>query len=120
MKGNAKILVMLHIMLMIYSTSGICSKLAGQYPFFSFRFCIFYGITILLLIFYAIGWQQVIKHIPLSVAFANKAVAVIWGMIWSVLLFHEIVTWTKLLGVTFVVIGVIIFLTADKKSNEDQ
>ena len=115
MKGKAKILVMLHILLMIYSINGICSKLAAQYPFFSIRFCFFYGIVILLLGFYAIGWQQIIRHLPLSIAFANKSVTVIWGMIWSVLLFDETITWTRLLGVIFVVIGVIIFLTADKK-----
>lgn len=113
--NKGKTLFALHLMLMIYSVSGICSKLAGQYPFLSLEFCFFYGIVILLLGFYAIGWQQIIKRIPLSVAFANKAVAVVWGLVWSVLFFDEVVTWTKLLGVVCVVIGVVIFVTADQE-----
>ena len=79
-------------MLMIYSMSGICSKLASGEAFLSFRFCFYYAIIILLLGFYAIGWQQIIKRLPLTTAFANKAVTVIWGIIWGAVFFHEKVT----------------------------
>ena len=113
--SKIKTLFALHIMFMIYSVSGICSKLAGQYPFLSLEFCFFYGIVILWLGFYAIGWQQMIKRLPLTVAFANKAVTVVWGLVWSVLFFDEAVTWTKLLGVVCVVIGIVIFVTADQE-----
>lgn len=113
MKNHAKTLIALHLMLMIYSMSGICSKLAGNYPFLSTRFCLFYGIVILLLGFYAIGWQQVIKRLPLSIAFANKAITVVWGMIWGSIFFQESITWAKVIGVLFVVIGVVIFVISD-------
>ena len=46
----------------------------------------------------AIGWQQVIKRIPLTTAFANKAVTVVWGLVWGALFFREAVTPGKLLG----------------------
>ena len=84
-----KTLVLLHIMLMIYSMSGICSKLASGQSFFSFKFCLYYGLIIVLLGFYAIGWQQIIKRMPLTAAFANKAVTVVWGIIWGFIFFHE-------------------------------
>ena len=38
---------------------------------------------------YAIGWQQVIKRMPLTTAYANKAVTLVWGLVWGLLLFHE-------------------------------
>lgn len=113
---NYKTLVLLHLMLMIYSMSGIFSKLAAGQPFLSFRFCLYYGAIIALLGLYAIGWQQIIKRMPLTLAFANKAVTTVWGMIWGVLFFREQVTVGKLLGIVLVVAGVVVFSTADKEA----
>lgn len=110
----------LHLLLMVYSITGICSKLAGKYSFLSLGFCFFYTIVILLLGLYAIGWQQIIKRIPLTVAFANKAVTVVWGLVWSVLFFGEHITWIKLVGVVCVVVGVVIFVTADREKAKGQ
>ena len=113
---NCKTLVLLHLMLMVYSMSGIFSKLAAGQPFLSFRFCLYYGAIIALLGLYAIGWQQIIKRMPLTLAFANKAVTTVWGMIWGVLFFQEQVTVGKLLGIVLVVAGVVVFSTADKEA----
>ncbi|MCR5776188.1 MAG: transporter, partial [Lachnospiraceae bacterium] len=60
MKGKGKVFIALHLMLMVYSMSGICSKMAAQESFLSLKFCIFYGAVILLLAFYAVCWQQII------------------------------------------------------------
>ena len=111
------IFISLHLMLMIYSVSGICSKLVGRYPFLSVEFCFFYGIVILLLGFYAIGWQQIIKRLPLSVAFANKAVTVIWGSVWGFLLFREAMTIGKLIGMAMVIVGVVLYAQSDRETN---
>ena len=111
--NRTKTLCALHLMLMIYSISGICSKLAGRYPFLSLKFCFFYGIVILLLGFYAIGWQQIIKRIPLTLAFANKAVTVIWGSIWGVLFFQETITVGKIIGTMLVVAGIVLYAYSD-------
>lgn len=108
-----KTLFALHVMLMIYSLSGICSKLAGQYSFLSLEFCFFYGIVILFLGLYAICWQQIIKRLPLSVAFANKAVTVIWGSVWGMLFFNETITIGKIIGSLIVIMGVILYANSD-------
>ena len=73
-RSKLSTLFALHLMLMLYSMSEICSKKAAGESFLSVRFCLYYGTVILLLGVYAIGWQQVIKRIPLTTAFANKAV----------------------------------------------
>lgn len=106
-------ILVLHLLLMLYSASGIFSKLASGEEFLSFRFCLFYGVMIALLGMYAIGWQQVIKRLPLTTAFANKAVTVVWGIIWGVLFFEETITAGKLIGVVLVVAGVALFACAD-------
>ena len=118
-KSRLKTLFLLHIMLMIYSMSGICSKLASGEGFLSFRFCFYYAIIILLLGFYAIGWQQIIKRLPLTTAFANKAVTVIWGIIWGTVFFHEKVTVGKVIGAILVIVGVIIYANADGKVEDE-
>ena len=113
-------ILLLHIMLTIYSMSGICSKKAAGVPFLSKEFCIYYAVIIALLGFYAIGWQQIIKRLPLTTAFANKAVTVVWGIIWGVLFFHESVTIGKVIGAIFVILGVVLYSYADKEESNDQ
>lgn len=111
-----KILLKLHLILMIYSLSGVCSKLAAGEAFLSVRFCLFYGAVILLLGVYAIAWQQVIKRMPLTTAFANKAVTTMWGLVWGLLFFHERITLGKVLGAALVIFGVVLFSTAEQEA----
>lgn len=118
-RDKVKVLFLLHMMLMIYSTSGICSKMVAKQSFLSIPFCFYYGMVILLLGFYAIGWQQVIKRIPLTMAFANKAVTVVWGIIWGILVFHESLTLAKIVGAVVVVAGVVLFAIADETAMAD-
>ena len=101
-------------MLMVYSMSGICSKLAAGESFLSARFCIYYAVIIVLLGVYAIGWQQVIKRIPLTTAFANKAVTVVWGIVWGWFFFGESITPGKLKGAGMVIAGVVLFAKSDE------
>jgi len=75
-----KTTLLLHGILMLYSMGGIFSKLAGAEPILSFKFCLYYGMIIGILGIYAIGWQQIIKRMPLTTAFANKAVTVVWDL----------------------------------------
>ncbi len=117
MKDRIKTFVMLHLMLMIYSLSGICSKKASQEKFLSLNFCIYYGAVIALLAFYAICWQQIIKVLPLTTAFANKAITVVWGLVWGIVIFGEQLTVGKFMGVIMVVLGVVLYAMSDKEVN---
>lgn len=112
------ILIALHLMLMLYSVSGVCSKLAGKYSFLSLQFCFFYGVVILLLGIYAIGWQQIIKRLPLSETFANKAVTVVWGSVWGKLFFHETITIAKMVGAAIVIVGIVLYASSDCEDND--
>lgn len=116
--GKKQSLIFLHLLLMLYSTSGIFSKLAAGQPFLSLRFCLYYGVVILLLGIYALVWQQIIKCLPLTVAFANKAVTVVWGMVWGVLWFQEQLTAGKLIGAVLVISGVVLFAQADRTERD--
>ena len=115
-----KLYLALHIFLMIYATSSIFSKLAAGKPFMSLPFIFLYGMQILLLAFYAIGWQQFIKRMPLSVAYANKAVSVIWGCVWGVLIFHEHLTAGKIIGGVLVLIGIAMYGYSEGEEEESE
>ncbi len=112
------VLLILHIMLMFYSMSGIASKLAAGEKFLSPKFILYYGVIIGLLGVYAIVWQQIIKRIPLTTAYANRAVTIVWGIIWGALFFHENVTPLKVIGAVIVIVGVVLFATADEGEEE--
>jgi drug/metabolite transporter (DMT)-like permease len=103
---------------MIYSLSGVFSKLASGTPFLSAEFFLYYSCIIVLLVFYAIGWQQIIKRLPLTTAFSNKAVTIVWGIIWGRLFFHETITAGKLIGAMIVVSGVVLFSLMDEKETD--
>ena len=84
----------------------------------SFKFVLFYGLVILLLGIYALLWQQIIKRMPLTTAYANKAVTVVWGMVWGALLFQEDITLQKCIGAAIIVVGVILYAFSDSKSQK--
>ena len=80
----------------------------------SFKFILFYGLEVVILGIYAILWQQVIKKYDLSVAYANKAVTLLWALLWSVLLFNEKLKWNHIVGVAIVMVGIYFLNTTGK------
>lgn len=116
-KTETKALIGLHVLLMVYSLSSICGKLASGYSFLSLGFIVCYGGMIGLLGIYALGWQQVIKRLPLTFAYANRAVTVVWGIVWGALFFSEPVTAGKLVGALIVLAGVVLYATSGDESN---
>lgn len=100
---------------MIYSLGSVCSKLASQNDFLSFRFCVYYGLVLLDMMVYAILWQQILKKLPLTVAFANKAVTIIWGIIWGMLMFNEPVNIKKVIGGIIIIAGIVLVVKDDNE-----
>jgi len=118
-KEKMKTLLALHLVLMIYSLSSVCSKLAAKTEFLSFKFCFFYASIIALLGLYAVAWQQIIKRLALTTAFANKAVTIVWGIIWGMLFFHETISIRKVIGAIIVIIGVVLYAIADGEEKKE-
>ncbi len=119
MKDKIKWFIILHIIILIISASSIVAKSAGQYQFLSFDWILRYGCVVAILGFYAIAWQQVIKHLPLIVAYANKAVTTIWGLVWGLLITNEKITPLKIVGAAVVILGVYFVVTGDEEVNKN-
>ncbi|MFR7746469.1 MAG: transporter [Eggerthellaceae bacterium] len=110
---RASVLIALHILLLFYSLSGIFSKNAAYQPFLSMPFILLYAGMLMVLFVYAIGWQQIIKRLPLTLAFANKAVTVVWGILWGVLIFHEQLNAQMVIGAILVIAGIVLYSFED-------
>jgi len=111
--ANLKIYAGLHLLLILYSVAAVFSKFASTKTFLSTGFIVCYGVVLLLLFAYAIGWQQILKRLPLSVAFANKSIVIIWGIVWGMTLFKEKLTLGMVIGSVFVVCGIFFVVSKD-------
>ena len=69
----------------------------------------FYGAVILILGLYAVFWQQIIKRLPLSTAYMNKAATVVWGLVFGSVFFGERVSAPKLIGAALIIAGIVLY-----------
>lgn len=111
---NPKNLLLLHGGVLIYALSSVFSKYAAGEAPFSPMFFLFYGLSLLLLFCYAIVWQQALRHFALNTAYANRAVAMVWSMLFGLLLFGETIRWNQVLGAAVIIAGVLLVVTADE------
>lgn len=103
-------LMILQAVIVIYTFSTVIGKFAAESAVNrkGFMFLGLYGAEIAVLGIYAVLWQQMIKKFELSVAYANRAVALLWSLLWAVLLFNERITIRKLAGIALVIAGTVI------------
>ena len=114
MNGNKikwKNVLQLQAVVVIYTISSVMAKTASMHKDNKMLFLIFFGLEFVMLGVYAILWQQMIKRFELSVAYANRAMAILWSMIWAVIFFHDQITVRNLLGVAIVIAGIMLINT---------
>lgn len=107
-KISVKSIIVLQLVVIVYTLSSVVAKFATGKELFSFSFFLFYGLEIIILGIYAILWQQMIKRFDLSVAYANRAMALVWSAVWAIVLFHDTLAVKQMIGIAFVVLGTVI------------
>ena len=112
-KVTIKSILLLQLVVMIYTLSTVAAKFASGYGFLTPGFIGFYGLEIVILGGYALLWQQIIKRFDLSVAYANRSIALLWSMLWAVLFFQELVTIQNAVGVAVVIAGTMVVNSDD-------
>lgn len=110
-RTSVLVLLVLQISLLFSSLSGVCSKMAANQKMFSLPFFFYYGLVLVIMFGYAIVWQQILKRMPLTVAYANRPVSLIWGMVWGTLIFGETITWNMILGAAVIFAGIYMVVT---------
>ena len=117
---SIKNILILQAVVVVYTLSSVVAKFATGKELFSFSFFLFYGLEIVILGVYAILWQQVIKRFDLSVAYANRAMAIVWSAVWAIVLFHDVLAIKQMIGIGFVVLGTVIVNSDQKKEQKVQ
>ena len=111
--------ILVNVLFLFYSLAEVFSKLAAGQEFLSFNFILLYGCTILILGVYALIWQKLLNYLPLNIAFSNKAVIIIWGLVFSCLIFKDTLSIQKIIGAAVIIAGVLLtILGGEKKNNE--
>lgn len=118
-KITVRLILIIQLSVMVYTLSGVVGKFAAGYSFLSLPFVALYGLEILILGGYAIVWQQIIKRVDLSVAYANRSLALLWSMLWSALIFQESISAQNLIGVAVVIAGVMLVNSNGKEEKDE-
>lgn len=118
--SRVKTLLLLHVLLLFYSLADVASKCAAGFDPLSIGFIAFYLVVLVVLAGYALGWQQVIKRMPLTTAYANRGITVVWGIFWGAVLFGEGITLFKVVGAVMIIAGIALFSCADAELESDQ
>ncbi len=109
---KARNYILLHLNILLFSFTGVLSKAASiQFNRNGLSGTLLYVFLLLMVLncmIYAFCWQRVIKHFDLSVAYANRAVYLIWSQIWAVLIFGENLSIQNIIGLFIVFIGVMV------------
>lgn len=116
---SIKNILVLQAVVVIYTLSSVVAKFATGQELFSFSFFLFYGLEIVILGVYAILWQQMIKRFDLSVAYANRAMALLWSAVWAIVLFRDTLALKQVIGIAFVVLGTVIVNSDQKQENHN-
>ena len=58
---------------------------------------------------YAIGWQQILKHVELSTAYMFKGTSLIFIMLLAWMLFGEQITLNNIIGACIIIIGIVFY-----------
>lgn len=111
--SRVKTLLLLHVLLLFMSLADVAGKFAAGFDFVSVGFIVCYAIVLAILAVYALGWQQVIKRMPLTTAYANRGITVVWGIFWGAVFFSEAVTPFKVVGAAMIIAGIALFSQAD-------
>lgn len=104
----------MHIGFLVYSCYSLVGKFSSSVPVFSPRFFALYALVVFILFIYALIWQQVLKHIPLSTAIANKSVTIIWGIVFGLVFFREPISAKKIIGAAVILAGLTLLSLEEK------
>ncbi|MBD5559847.1 MAG: EamA family transporter [Clostridia bacterium] len=101
-----KAVLVLQAIIVVYTFSGVFGKLATDgHAFMSGPFILYVFLDIAVLGVYALLWQQALKRFELHVAYANRAMATVWGLIWAYLVFGEAITVMNIVGTALILAG---------------
>ncbi len=101
-----------------FSLGGVFSKFAAREEFLSGRFFLLYGGVLAVLALYSLAWQQILKHLPLTMAYSNKAMTILWGMLYGSIFFGESYRFRQFVAAGIIIVGIVFFVRAEKECDD--
>ncbi len=112
-KTGIKQILFIQLAVLVFSFCGVFQRFASLQDTLSLEFFFFWGCSFAVLFIYAVLWQLILKKNDLSVAYSHRAVAMIWSLVWGMLIFSETVKWNQIIGALLICYGVYRVVTAD-------
>lgn len=103
----ASILLLIFAFL-VYSCTGIFTKLASMQEMLSLSFFVCFGLIIVFLGGYAILWQIILRKVLLSQAFLFKSLTLVFSLFFAWSIFNEEITIKNVIGSCIIIVGIII------------
>lgn len=96
------------ILSLLYSFITIVMKETSSYPQMSVRWVVGYAGVLFLFFIYALLWQQVLKKVTLVTAYAFKGTCIIFTLLFSMMIFGEVITVNNVIGSLAIIAGIIL------------
>ena len=107
-------IVKIQIIICFFSMINVLSKYASKFDFLTWKFILIYCGVLFSFILYAFFWQKLLKKHSLFKVYSNRALLVVYSLIWGILLFAEKVTVYNILGIILIIVGIIVVFSDDK------
>ena len=99
---------LMHAGFLLYASYSVIGKLAARSEFLSARFILLHAAVLLIIFAYAVLWQQALKRIQLSVASSNKAMTIVWGILFGRIFFGEEIKANMVAGAALIFAGILL------------
>lgn len=120
--NKIKHLIYLHLCILLFSMTEVAGKFAANEfkvnGLHSIKVFLFIFLMLFICLFYAFCWQKIIKHFDLHIAYANRAMYLVWSQVWASAIFSEIITFKNIIGMLVVMSGVILVSLGENESKE--
>lgn len=99
---------------LLYALVSLLAAMVARLPMFSLMFLLGVGGVFLLFGLYAIVWQQLLKRLPLSLAYMFKGTSLLFVLLLSALFLGDAITWENLVGAALIIVGIVLFARVDE------
>lgn len=97
---------------LVYACTSVFTKMASRQEMLSWPYLLWIAGAIMVMGLYALLWQQIITRMPVSTAYMFKGTSLVFVLLFSALLFGEMITITNIIGSMIIVLGIILFAKA--------
>ena len=119
MNGRLSILAVISLLAinLLYAGVSIFTKYASQHDFLSWGYIWALVGAVCVMGVYAVLWQQLLKRIPLSLAYMFKGTSLLFVMLFANWLFNEHISCNNVIGSMMIIVGIVMFayVPKDKK-----